>query len=54
MNYYSEPDNQIKYKVKVVIEMSHYATEKTLQPLIHLIYVLKEILIISVNQNYFS
>ena len=28
MGYYPEPDNHIRDKVKVVVDLSHYATKK--------------------------
>ena len=28
MSYYPEPDNHIRDKVKVVVDLSHYATKK--------------------------
>ena len=43
MIYYPEPDSCIRDKVKVVPELSNYATKKfktILQMLIHLIYLL--------------
>ena len=44
MSYYPESDTHIRDKVKVVLELSQYATKKKynmLQALIHLIYRLK-------------
>ena len=38
MSYYPEPDNHIRYKVKVAFDLSNYAAKKELlQALIHLI-----------------
>ena len=40
MSYYLEPDSHIRDKVKVVLDLSNYATKKNqqmLQVLIHLI-----------------
>ena len=40
MSYYPEPDSHIRDKIKVVLELSNYATKKNcdmLQALIHLI-----------------
>ena len=40
MSYYPEPDNHIRDKVKVLLELSNYATKKhknMLQALIYLI-----------------
>ena len=31
MSYYSEPDSHIRNKVKVVLQLSNYATEKELE-----------------------
>ena len=31
MSYYPEPDSHIKYKVKVVLDLSNYATKKELE-----------------------
>ena len=31
MSYYPKPDSHIRDKVKAVLEMSHYATEKELE-----------------------
>ena len=47
MSYYLEPDRHIRDKVKVVLDLSNYATKKNqqmLQVLIHLIKLLKAIL----------
>ena len=30
MSYYPEPDSHIRYKVKLVSDLSHYATKKEL------------------------
>ena len=30
MSYYPEPDSHIRYKVKVVLDLSNYATKKKL------------------------
>ena len=32
MSYYTEPDNHIRHKVKVVLDLSDYATQKELDP----------------------
>ena len=31
MSYYPEPDSHIRYKVKVVLDLSNYATKKELE-----------------------
>ena len=49
MSYYPEPDSHIRDKVKVVLDLSNYATKKNLtmlQVLIHLIWQLKKILLL--------
>ena len=46
MRYYPEPDIHTRDKIKVVLELSNYATKNNqsmLQALIHLIQLLKQI-----------
>ena len=46
MRYYPEPDSHTRDKIKVVLELSNYATKNNqsmLQALIHLIQLLKQI-----------
>ena len=45
MHHYTEQDSHIRDKVKVVLDLSNYATKKELEHatgLIHLIYLLKK------------
>ena len=46
MGYFREPDSHTRDKIKVVLELSNYATKNNqsmLQVLIHLIQLLKQI-----------
>ena len=49
MSCYPEPDSHIRDEVKVVLDLSNYATKRELEhttSIVHLIYLLKNILLL--------